>query len=175
MAANSKSFKNLLFLPIFPSFLFILLSGKDTVQEFPFPRLPCTWFRETKPPFLLHAVNTAYLNTALYFHSTPHLQHAVATTYHRHSIILHTTSFQPAHGMAQNIFCVYTLPWNGRIGFIYGRSHIHVFSCKCVKQPISISTLPIQKCQYPHQDFHLPSPLLAGSMQGVVASPLHSP
>lgn len=39
---------------------------------------------------------------------------------------------------------------------------------------ISIPTKLI-KMPVPIQDFHLPSPLLAGSMQGGMASPLHSP
>lgn len=49
-----------------------------------------------------------------------------------------------------------------------------LFYCAVFKSAFSFKTYNL-KMPVPIQDFHLPSPLLAGSMQGGLAKSLHSP
>lgn len=73
-------------------------------------------------------------------------------------------TFMRFHGMAVlHYFAVDKTPSQR----IKSGSHSPHFSFLSNVKPI--------KRQYLYQDFHLPSPLLAGSMQGGMANPLHSP
>ena len=142
------------FFPFFPSFRFIFVSGRIQTGAHISPGYPAAHrFKEKSPvPAACLTCGMPYLHKFFPHHPLPASPWKNINT---------SLMFMRFHGIA----VLYYFAVNGT-----PLRDENQLSLSAIPIPINLIKMPV-----PIQDFHLPNPLLAGSMQGGLAKSLHSP